>query len=1208
MDKLEENIPPTKKLKQATLSFFKASPKVKLTSSPAPIQSLKRKHPSGPPDSPIKKTAKLSKPLTPALINSDASPQSTSKGLSKKDTNSKPDSEENDQEVSSSSEAEAINGKSNGKCCLMERFVKKLPQGAHEEISSTNEVLDVSGEFEVDEGDKSEAECIIIEEEDDCEKKAKEVNNSQNDIKNCMKSIDTIEKKDKDIADDESKDIQGNDLEQIKVTPKKDIKSDTKKLKTITPPKVSTPASKKSGKIASPKVATPARLNIGSPKESSTPIGVGLTQNPGSETPTTSAKKRVRKVDSAKKAEQDALKQKLKDEKEKERLEKKRKLEEDKIKKEQERKEQKDAKEKEKQDLKEKLEKEKLEKLQAKEEDKKKKEEERLHKEEEKKKIIEAKQEEKRKKEDENKQKEEEKKTKEEEKLKEEEKKRRKDEKAKSAFQSFFIKGKEPESKPLAPPRDESSFIPFQLKKDMHLAPVVRTAALEGERKDVLDKALLEETSLADYLKQLKTGDIQPHKTGRILRKNPQPEEEVEVIHDSAALQKVTHKIKLLQFHKDCRPPYYGTWRKMTSLNARNPWYKDGATFDYEFDSEEEWEDEEPGESLSNSEGEQEKGEEEVDEEDEEGWMVPHGYLSNDEGCNEDDEVSPEKLKLQQALKAKSWEDEQKKKLQAAPVIAVGCFFEQCASPLMAGDVRLLYQFRGVILAPVVPIPTEAFCKPETEDKGAEFEGGSPGIKKKGTQKMDVPDEGMPDLIKLLHGNTYGIKRVIKEFRVFWLRTQDKPAPGNDTLNNSVAEGGDTSLLNDSVVESTPANSEDKQSPEKGDTVQHKKEEGYGCSISKRQLEKKITSVAIREKRPGFNKVCWYVHQEALTQYGQAELSLPNTWVFLTAGPIKSPAPNMNKSLNVSKTEPMEVEDEDKDKKVIKPSDQKSIMAFTLTKEELLKQESLKPKPVIIEISDKPENVQVDKSEVVVKPSDQRSIMSFTKTKEEIMKQEQLKPKPIIPENKVAITKTPITPTSLKINDKNSAFTEIKPNFSNRDISQTNISNTLKRNAPKTPNSDKKPKKSIMDMFKKSSTSSAKKLPISTTKKLPISTTKVEQNTIEILESPEKSERATELQQHRVVAMNEEIKVSPESSRQPEGMEVDCVQKDVSKKTIATEEAAMDVDNNHTKGDLLPKVSDDLYVIPSPKVSVDPCHSLVKECGNKADDNVIVLD
>ncbi|CAL1535850.1 unnamed protein product, partial [Lymnaea stagnalis] len=162
------------------------------------------------------------------------------------------------------------------------------------------------------------------------------------------------------------------------------------------------------------------------------------------------------------------------------------------------------------------------------------------------------------------------------------------------------------------------------------------------------------QSSVKTYLQLLKNQEIVPQKTGRILRKNPQPAEDVEIIHDSEALKKVFHQVKLLQFHTDYRPPYYGTWRKQPKLFPRNPWKKDESLFDYEVDSDDEWEEEEPGESLSCSDGEEEKGEE-VDEDEDDGWMVPHGYLSEDEGCNEDDEITPEKLKLQQLAKAKAW-------------------------------------------------------------------------------------------------------------------------------------------------------------------------------------------------------------------------------------------------------------------------------------------------------------------------------------------------------------------------------------------------------------------------------------------------------------------------------------------------------------------------------------------------------------------------
>jgi len=60
---------------------------------------------------------------------------------------------------------------------------------------------------------------------------------------------------------------------------------------------------------------------------------------------------------------------------------------------------------------------------------------------------------------------------------------------------------------------------------------------------------------------------------------------------------------KLLQFHENYRPAYYGTWRKHSSIiTARRPWQQDTNFFAYDVDSDEEWEEEEPGESLSHSE------------------------------------------------------------------------------------------------------------------------------------------------------------------------------------------------------------------------------------------------------------------------------------------------------------------------------------------------------------------------------------------------------------------------------------------------------------------------------------------------------------------------------------------------------------------------------------------------------------------------------
>ncbi|KAI9103183.1 chromatin assembly factor 1 subunit A-domain-containing protein [Phlyctochytrium arcticum] len=91
-------------------------------------------------------------------------------------------------------------------------------------------------------------------------------------------------------------------------------------------------------------------------------------------------------------------------------------------------------------------------------------------------------------------------------------------------------------------------------------------------------------------------------------------------------------KWKLLQFCENLRPAYWGTWsKKCSKITGRRPLRMDTEVLDYEYDSEAEWEDEEPGEELCSDEGgEDEDGSDAGD--DENNWLVPHGYLSDDEG------------------------------------------------------------------------------------------------------------------------------------------------------------------------------------------------------------------------------------------------------------------------------------------------------------------------------------------------------------------------------------------------------------------------------------------------------------------------------------------------------------------------------------------------------------------------------------------------
>ena len=102
-----------------------------------------------------------------------------------------------------------------------------------------------------------------------------------------------------------------------------------------------------------------------------------------------------------------------------------------------------------------------------------------------------------------------------------------------------------------------------------------------------------------------------------------------------AELQQVTvrNRHKFLSFHEDVRPPYHGTWsKKSLAVNPRNPFKKDRQFFDYDYDSEAEWEegDNEIGEDIANAaDDEDEKEEDEADGEDD-GWLAADDDLDDD--------------------------------------------------------------------------------------------------------------------------------------------------------------------------------------------------------------------------------------------------------------------------------------------------------------------------------------------------------------------------------------------------------------------------------------------------------------------------------------------------------------------------------------------------------------------------------------------------
>lgn len=144
----------------------------------------------------------------------------------------------------------------------------------------------------------------------------------------------------------------------------------------------------------------------------------------------------------------------------------------------------------------------------------------------------------------------------------------------------------------------------------------------QANRVEAFDTELLNVTDTSDYISGIKSGKHQPF---RINRKCRGP-----------------LRARLLQFCEDVRPPYYGTWQKTSKLvTGRKIYGRDNEAFDYDNDSEAEWDIGGPGESLKgdDSEDEEEMDDYEIDMK----TFVPHGYVSDDEvECNSDNDEKPE--------------------------------------------------------------------------------------------------------------------------------------------------------------------------------------------------------------------------------------------------------------------------------------------------------------------------------------------------------------------------------------------------------------------------------------------------------------------------------------------------------------------------------------------------------------------------------------
>lgn len=528
-------------------------------------------------------------------------------------------------------------------------------------------------------------------------------------------------------------------------------------------------------------------------------------KEPGSSRKKTPAElQKAREEREKKRQEEKDAKEKLKQEKKEQKIKERQEKEEQKIK---------ERQEKEEQKKKEKLEKEE-QKRKEKEEKEEQKRKEKEEKDEQRKKEREEKEEQKRK----------EKEEKELKKQQELEKDKKKMEKESAAFVKFFSRKSTSTPEPEKLEEAVSSFMPFQVKADMRLAPATRTT-LSTDQKDQLTDKITKQNEINLYLTEVKTKTFtNGEKTW------PVNDDDVIVVEDTGLgecveeqpTKNIKIRAKFLQFHENQRPAYFGTWRKKSKhVGPRKPLGLDKETFDYEVDSDDDWEEEEPGESLHGSDDEEKENEPDDEYEVDNEFFVPHGYLSDEEAENEENmELTPETQKEKLKILQMEFEEEMKSKTERIKPRLIGCIWESKLKPKIQDAITSFLEERMMIISGPIVIKKRELNKENNQNSAQ---------KNSTPTRKQLNKELIPEFVRMIHGNTNNKVFLVNEF-IHFLSAQNKDV-----------------------------------------------------QVSKSGLMTQMKELAVWKKCPDegmmFNKNCWYVEEDVRKQYN-LNLVLPNRWSY----------------------------------------------------------------------------------------------------------------------------------------------------------------------------------------------------------------------------------------------------------------------------------------------------------------------------------------
>lgn len=407
------------------------------------------------------------------------------------------------------------------------------------------------------------------------------------------------------------------------------------------------------------------------------------------------------------------------------------------------------------------------------------------------------------------------------EKNREKQKLEEKKQKAAAAFTKFFVPRKSTgEVKKEPPVQNNNNFMPFQLKSDMRLAPASRNT-LNNEGKEHLEQKMSKQDQTPkEYLKNLKVNARSSGKTWLWTTDDVVLIENESNLNKNISNAKISVKLraKFLKFHENRRPAYFGTWRKKsTKIKPRTPFGQDNKIINYEIDSDDEWEEEEEGEDIAGSDDEEKTPEEENDYEVDDEFFVPHGHLSDDE---EDDQenITPEMRKAKEKLLKNQFDEERKLLTKRLKPRVIGCIWygnnNNNEDGVVDHAIHTFLQPYKIISKGIVEIKKMV----DFEDKKD---------KRKNKKKWQLDKQHMPDLLRLVHGNTQNKNMLCAMFY---------------------------------------------------DHLERKKADVIVNKVGMIRLIKSVAKYSVcTQKGPMFKKRCWLVNDTTLDEYNLS-LKMPNDW------------------------------------------------------------------------------------------------------------------------------------------------------------------------------------------------------------------------------------------------------------------------------------------------------------------------------------------